>query len=234
MAAQPRRQPEPAAARSCVRSCARRRCARRPTPPARRSPISRPTCAAAGGGAARAPRAGWRRRAPTSARGRWSTRMLEQFPLDSAQGKALMSLAEALLRTPDPKRADQLIAERLATVRARRRAGRHRPAAAHRFHAAGRGGPPAAGRVCGAVRGLLGGQPHQAADRADRARGAAPVDAAARRRLHRRRDHRRGAGARPRGSGARRCARSTCWARARAPTPTRSATSRPMPTRSRR
>ena len=42
--------------------------------------------------------------------------MLEQFPLDSAQGKALMSLAEALLRTPDPKRADQLIAERLATV----------------------------------------------------------------------------------------------------------------------
>src|SRR5580700_9842664 len=45
-------------------------------------------------------------------------RMLEQFPLDSAQGKALMSLAEALLRTPDPKRADQLIAEHLATVRA--------------------------------------------------------------------------------------------------------------------
>ena len=44
-------------------------------------------------------------------------RMLEQFPLDSPQGKALMSLAEALLRTPDPKRADQLIAERLATMR---------------------------------------------------------------------------------------------------------------------
>jgi RHH-type proline utilization regulon transcriptional repressor/proline dehydrogenase/delta 1-pyrroline-5-carboxylate dehydrogenase len=43
--------------------------------------------------------------------------MLEQFPLDSAQGRALMSLAEALLRTPDRKRADQLIAERLATIR---------------------------------------------------------------------------------------------------------------------
>ena len=28
-----------------------------------------------------------------------------------------MSLAEALLRTPDPKRADQLIAERLAAIR---------------------------------------------------------------------------------------------------------------------
>src|SRR5438876_11103366 len=43
--------------------------------------------------------------------------LLEQFPLDSVQGKALMSLAEALLRTPDPKRADQLIAERLAALR---------------------------------------------------------------------------------------------------------------------
>ncbi len=43
---------------------------------------------------------------------------MEQFPLDSAQGRAMMSLAEALLRTPDPERADQLIAERLAEVRA--------------------------------------------------------------------------------------------------------------------
>src|SRR5579859_6717461 len=43
--------------------------------------------------------------------------MMEQFPLDSAQGRALMSLAEALLRTPDAKRADQLIAERLAAIR---------------------------------------------------------------------------------------------------------------------
>jgi len=44
-------------------------------------------------------------------------RTLEQFPLDSAQGRALMSLAEALLRTPDSKRADQLIAERLVAIR---------------------------------------------------------------------------------------------------------------------
>src|SRR4051812_24694189 len=43
--------------------------------------------------------------------------MMEQFPLDSAQGRAMMSLAEALLRTPDPARADQLISERLAEVR---------------------------------------------------------------------------------------------------------------------
>jgi len=44
--------------------------------------------------------------------------LMEQFPLDSAQGRALMSLAEALLRTPDTTRADQLIAERLSAVRA--------------------------------------------------------------------------------------------------------------------
>ncbi|HET9389117.1 MAG TPA: bifunctional proline dehydrogenase/L-glutamate gamma-semialdehyde dehydrogenase PutA [Steroidobacteraceae bacterium] len=43
--------------------------------------------------------------------------LMEQFPLDSAQGRALMSLAEALLRTPDRVRADQLISERLAEVR---------------------------------------------------------------------------------------------------------------------
>ena len=44
--------------------------------------------------------------------------LLSQFPLDSAEGKALMSLAEALLRTPDPVCADRLIAERLRAVRA--------------------------------------------------------------------------------------------------------------------
>jgi RHH-type proline utilization regulon transcriptional repressor/proline dehydrogenase/delta 1-pyrroline-5-carboxylate dehydrogenase len=43
--------------------------------------------------------------------------LLDQFPLDSRQGKALMSLAEALLRTPDPQCADRLIAERLAALR---------------------------------------------------------------------------------------------------------------------
>src|SRR3984893_9840454 len=33
--------------------------------------------------------------------------MMEQFPLDSAQGRALMSLTEALLRTPEPARAGE-------------------------------------------------------------------------------------------------------------------------------
>src|SRR5246127_119384 len=52
-------------------------------------------------------------------------RMLEQFPLDSAQGRALMSLAEALLRTPDAKRADQLISERLTAIRGAGATGSH-------------------------------------------------------------------------------------------------------------
>lgn len=46
--------------------------------------------------------------------------ILGQFPLDSAEGKALMSLAEALLRTPDPTCADRLIAERLRAIRGHR------------------------------------------------------------------------------------------------------------------
>jgi RHH-type proline utilization regulon transcriptional repressor/proline dehydrogenase/delta 1-pyrroline-5-carboxylate dehydrogenase len=43
--------------------------------------------------------------------------LLEQFPLASPQGRALMSLAEALLRTPDAVSADRLVAERLAALR---------------------------------------------------------------------------------------------------------------------
>ena len=63
--------------------------------------------------------AGWVEAARADQRSRpLVDKVLEQFPLDSAQGKALMSLAEALLRTPDARRADQLIAERLATLRA--------------------------------------------------------------------------------------------------------------------
>jgi RHH-type transcriptional regulator, proline utilization regulon repressor / proline dehydrogenase / delta 1-pyrroline-5-carboxylate dehydrogenase len=63
--------------------------------------------------------AGWVEAARADQRSRpLIDKVLEQFPLDSAQGKALMSLAEALLRTPDARRADQLIAERLATLRA--------------------------------------------------------------------------------------------------------------------
>jgi RHH-type transcriptional regulator, proline utilization regulon repressor / proline dehydrogenase / delta 1-pyrroline-5-carboxylate dehydrogenase len=43
--------------------------------------------------------------------------MLEQAPLSSVQGRALMVLAEALLRTPDTARAAQLISEQLGAIR---------------------------------------------------------------------------------------------------------------------
>src|SRR6202045_4761630 len=80
-------------------------------------------------------------------------KMLEQFPLDSAQGRALMSLAEALLRTPDPQRADQLIAERLAEVRG----GDGRPGAGTErggeVRADGRGGEPGGGAASGSATG---------------------------------------------------------------------------------
>jgi RHH-type proline utilization regulon transcriptional repressor/proline dehydrogenase/delta 1-pyrroline-5-carboxylate dehydrogenase len=43
--------------------------------------------------------------------------MLERFPLHTSAGRALMGLAEALLRTPDDVRATQLISEKLAQLR---------------------------------------------------------------------------------------------------------------------
>src|SRR3984893_277140 len=115
-------------------------------------------------------------------------KMLEQFPLDSAQGKALMSLAEALLRTPDPKRADQLIAERLATMRD---AGV--PGDTDLLLRTGVTLLGAAGRLLPGVSAELSGQfsrphPPQADGRPLRARGAASVDAAAGACVHCRRD----------------------------------------------
>ena len=69
-------------------------------------------------GAAQARAARWvaaaRARAPSRP---FVDTLLEQFPLDSPQGRALMSLAEALLRTGDSARANQLISERLAELR---------------------------------------------------------------------------------------------------------------------
>ncbi len=68
--------------------------------------------------AARAEAIAWVHAARTHARsGSLVESLLAQFSLDSAEGKALMSLAEALLRTPDALSADRLIAERLAALR---------------------------------------------------------------------------------------------------------------------
>ena len=220
--------------RRCARSCARPPCGRRHE--ACRGGAGRPAAvhaALAAGPSARAAR--WVEVARADKRSRpLVDSMLEQFPLDSAQGKALMSLAEALLRTPDPKRADQLIAERLATVRAAGVPGDTELLLRTGFTLLG-----AAGRLLPDVFGELSGEFSAASltkplIAPGGARGAAPVDAAARRRVHRRRDHRRGARARPLGSRSSRCAPSTCSARGRAPMRTRSATSMPMRTRSRR
>ncbi len=69
-------------------------------------------------GAAREHAMRWVGAARTQARaGSLVESLLGQFALDSAEGKALMSLAEALLRTPDALSADRLIAERLAALR---------------------------------------------------------------------------------------------------------------------
>jgi len=68
---------------------------------------------------ARARAIAWVRAARSHARpGSLVESLLAQFSLDSTEGKALMSLAEALLRTPDALSADRLIAERLAGLRA--------------------------------------------------------------------------------------------------------------------
>ena len=68
--------------------------------------------------------------------------LLDQFPLDSKQGKALMSLAEALLRTPDPRCADRLIAERLTAQREGGAKEKLRPDRPH-VHGIARHGEPA-------------------------------------------------------------------------------------------
>jgi RHH-type transcriptional regulator, proline utilization regulon repressor / proline dehydrogenase / delta 1-pyrroline-5-carboxylate dehydrogenase len=67
---------------------------------------------------AQARAANWVKAARTEKRPRsFLESMLEQAPLNSVQGRSLMSLAEALLRTPDAVRADQLVAERLSAIR---------------------------------------------------------------------------------------------------------------------
>jgi proline dehydrogenase len=63
--------------------------------------------------------------------------MTGAFPLDSAAGLALLSLAEALLRVPDAANADRLMRDRLSRVdwakhRQQRRPGR-RTAAGQRL-----------------------------------------------------------------------------------------------------
>src|SRR6202000_1900937 len=43
----------------------------------------------------------------------WVNQFLQEYRLNSAEGVALLSLAEAFLRVPDPETADALIADKL-------------------------------------------------------------------------------------------------------------------------
>jgi RHH-type proline utilization regulon transcriptional repressor/proline dehydrogenase/delta 1-pyrroline-5-carboxylate dehydrogenase len=56
--------------------------------------------------------------------GGWVNRFLQEYRLDSAEGVALLSLAEAFLRVPDPETADALIADKLGHADWRSHAGK--------------------------------------------------------------------------------------------------------------
>src|SRR3954451_14289625 len=46
----------------------------------------------------------------------WVNRFLQEYRLNTSEGIALLSLAEAFLRVPDPETADQLIADKLGNA----------------------------------------------------------------------------------------------------------------------
>ena len=149
--------------------------------------------------------------------------LLREYPISSAEGLALMRLAEALLRVPDAETAIALTADQLgrADFDGSRRLDAGAPVLlGHRAVEEVPARPPSEPRSRAGPDGAAG-RPHRGGR--DAARGAAagpPVRAGP--------DHRRGHGRGPRrrtGS-MRRCASATtCWAKARAPTPMRCATS---------
>lgn len=54
----------------------------------------------------------------------WVNQFLQEYRLNTSEGIALLSLAEAFLRVPDPETADQLIADKLGNANWRAHAGR--------------------------------------------------------------------------------------------------------------
>ena len=149
---------------------------------------------------------------------------MHEYSLSTPEGLALMSLAEALLRVPDAATQDRLIEDKLGAGDWEHAAAREseswlvsrhhlgaRPDRPHRASAGDAGGDHPKTRA--------------AARPADRAHRRAPGDAAARPSVRARRDDRGCAVARARTRGGRAIAiPSTCWARARAPRATPSAT----------
>ena len=47
----------------------------------------------------------------------WVNQFLQEYRLNTSEGVALLSLAEAFLRVPDPETADALIADKLTNYR---------------------------------------------------------------------------------------------------------------------
>ena len=54
----------------------------------------------------------------------WVNQFLQEYRLNSSEGVALLSLAEAFLRVPDPETADLLIADKLGEANWRAHAGK--------------------------------------------------------------------------------------------------------------
>src|SRR5688572_1136751 len=54
----------------------------------------------------------------------WVNQFLQEYRLNTSEGVALLSLAEAFLRVPDPETADQLIADKLGDADWRAHAGK--------------------------------------------------------------------------------------------------------------
>ena len=75
----------------------------------------------------------------------WVNRFLQEYRLNSSEGVALLSLAEAFLRVPDPETADLLIADKLGDADWREHTGKS-SSAAGQFGDLGPGRRPRTGR----------------------------------------------------------------------------------------
>src|SRR3546814_12700193 len=61
----------------------------------------------------------------------WVTQFLQEYSLNTSEGIALLSLAEAFPRVPDPEPADQLLADKLGDANRPPHAGKPPPTLVH-------------------------------------------------------------------------------------------------------
>src|SRR4051812_39897357 len=71
----------------------------------------------------------------------WVNQFLQEYRLNTSEGIALLSLAEAFLRVPDPETADQLIADKLGNADWRGPKGKTAPPPGHSADRGGGGRP---------------------------------------------------------------------------------------------